>query len=65
MGAPRRRTIYIASLEAHVERLHAQLVSIALYPISFYELDRYKGLNSKTAKVGPNISLFFETPRIF
>jgi len=33
MGAPHRRTIYIASLEAHVDRLHAQLLSLGLYPI--------------------------------
>jgi hypothetical protein len=65
MGAPHRRTIYVASLEAHVNRLHAQLVNMALYPISSYELDRYRGLNFKTAKVRPNISLFFETLRIF
>ncbi|KAF8560415.1 hypothetical protein BDR04DRAFT_994622, partial [Suillus decipiens] len=26
MGAPHRRTIYIASLEAHIDRLHNQLL---------------------------------------
>jgi len=51
MGAPHRRTIYIASLEAHVDRLHAQLLSIGLYPIPFEKLEPYRGLNSKTAKV--------------
>ena len=51
MGAPHRRTIYIASLEAHVDRLHAQLLSIGLYPIPFDKLEPYRGLNSKTAKV--------------
>lgn len=51
MGAPHRRTIYIASLEAHVDRLHAQLLSMGLYPIPFEKLEPYKGLNSKTAKV--------------
>jgi len=25
LGAPQRRTIYMASLEAHIDRLHAQL----------------------------------------
>ncbi|KIM85263.1 hypothetical protein PILCRDRAFT_25164, partial [Piloderma croceum F 1598] len=50
MGAPHRRTIYIASLEAHVDRLHAQLLSIGLYPIPFEKLEPYRGLNSKTAK---------------
>lgn len=58
MGAPHRRTIYIASLEAHVDRLHAQLLSIGLYPIPFEKLEPYRGLNSKTAKVrrpGPSL----------
>ncbi|TFK57220.1 hypothetical protein OE88DRAFT_111614 [Heliocybe sulcata] len=50
MGAPHRRTIYTASLEAHVDRLHAQLISIGFYPIPFEKLDPFKGLNSKTAK---------------
>lgn len=51
MGAPHRRTIYIASLEAHIDRLHAQLLSMGLYPIPFDKLEPYRGLNSKTAKV--------------
>jgi hypothetical protein len=51
MGAPHRRTIYIASLEAHVDRLHAQMISIGLFPIDSKCLDPFKGLNSKTAKV--------------
>lgn len=58
MGAPHRRTIYMASLEAHVDRLHAQLLSIGLYPIPFEKLEPYRGLNSKTAKVrrpGPSL----------
>ncbi|ETW87276.1 hypothetical protein HETIRDRAFT_247266, partial [Heterobasidion irregulare TC 32-1] len=50
MGAPHRRTIYIASLEAHVDRLHGQLLAMGLYPIPFDKLEPYKGLNSKTAK---------------
>ncbi|KAH7883651.1 hypothetical protein F5I97DRAFT_1814249 [Phlebopus sp. FC_14] len=50
MGAPHRRTIYIASLEAHIDRLHNQLLSIGLYPIPFERLEPYRGLNSKTAK---------------
>ncbi|THH20623.1 hypothetical protein EW146_g774, partial [Bondarzewia mesenterica] len=57
MGAPHRRTIYIASLEAHVDRLHAQLLAMGLYPIPFDKLDPYKGLNSKTAKVTPSSPL--------
>ncbi|KII93227.1 hypothetical protein PLICRDRAFT_49298 [Plicaturopsis crispa FD-325 SS-3] len=50
MGAPHRRTIYMSSLEAHVDRLHAQLLSIGLYPIPFEKLEPFRGLNSKTAK---------------
>ncbi|EPQ60757.1 hypothetical protein GLOTRDRAFT_68671 [Gloeophyllum trabeum ATCC 11539] len=50
MGAPHRRTIYTASLEAHVDRLHAQLISVGFYPVPFEKLDPFKGLNSKTAK---------------
>ncbi|KIJ21688.1 hypothetical protein PAXINDRAFT_95211 [Paxillus involutus ATCC 200175] len=50
MGAPHRRTIYIASLEAHIDRLHNQLLGIGLYPIPFDRLEPYRGLNSKTAK---------------
>ncbi|EGO24949.1 hypothetical protein SERLADRAFT_408728 [Serpula lacrymans var. lacrymans S7.9] len=50
LGAPHRRTIYIASLEAHIDRLHSQLLSYELYPIPFDKLEPYKGLNSKTAK---------------
>jgi len=51
MGAPHRRTIYTASLEAHIDRLHAQLLSIGLYPIPMADLEPYRGLNVKTAKV--------------
>ncbi|KAI5898098.1 uncharacterized protein SCHCODRAFT_01082776 [Schizophyllum commune H4-8] len=50
LGAPHRRTIYIASLEAHVERLHAQLLSIGFWPVAFEELDVFRGLNGKVAK---------------
>lgn len=51
MGAPRRRTIYTASLEAHVDQLHAQLLEHGLYPLPFEKLEPFHGLNSKTAKV--------------
>ncbi|KAJ3524135.1 hypothetical protein NMY22_g11138 [Coprinellus aureogranulatus] len=50
IGAPIRRTIYTASLEAHIDDLHAQLLELGFYPIPFHELEPYKGLNSKTAK---------------
>ncbi|KAF9014421.1 hypothetical protein BDZ89DRAFT_962857, partial [Hymenopellis radicata] len=50
LGAPQRRTIYIASLEAHIEQLHTQLLSLGYWPVAFEDLDPFKGLNSKTAK---------------
>lgn len=51
MGTPQRRVVYIASLEAHIDRLHTQLLDAELYPVPFDELAPYRGLNSKTAKV--------------
>ncbi|TFK41088.1 hypothetical protein BDQ12DRAFT_663963 [Crucibulum laeve] len=50
MGAPQRRTIYIASLEAHVDRLHNQLYSMRYWPVPLDDLEPLAGLNSKTAK---------------
>ncbi|RPD72392.1 hypothetical protein L226DRAFT_439622, partial [Lentinus tigrinus ALCF2SS1-7] len=50
IGAPHRRTIYIASLEAHIDQLHEQLLSYALVPVPFEKLVPYRGLNHKTAK---------------
>ncbi|KAI0002019.1 hypothetical protein BJV77DRAFT_970726 [Russula vinacea] len=49
-GSPHRRTIYIATLEAHIDCLHAQLLAIGLYPVPFDRLEPFKGLNCKTAK---------------
>jgi len=64
MGAPHRRTIYISSLEAHIDRLHNQLLGIGLYPIPFERLEPYRGLNSKTAKVSMPFNPFpFSTHR--
>lgn len=57
MGAPNRRSIYVASLEAHVDNLHAQLLTLGLYPVPFEKLEPYKGLNSKTAKVRPTLTV--------
>lgn len=51
MGAPHRRTIYQASLEAHIDQLHNQLLSFELYPVPFEKLTKFSGLNVKTAKV--------------
>ena len=50
MSAPHRRTIYTASLEAHIDRLHEQLASYALAPVAPEKLEAYRGLNAKTAK---------------
>jgi hypothetical protein len=35
MGAPHRRSIYVASLEAHVDRLHTQLLKSVVFSGSF------------------------------
>jgi hypothetical protein len=61
MGAPHRRTIYIATLEAHIDCLHAQLLAIGLYPVPFERLEPFKGLNCKTAKVGHFCMFFMNT----
>ncbi|KAJ3500710.1 hypothetical protein NLJ89_g9674 [Agrocybe chaxingu] len=50
IGAPQRRTLYIPSLEAHIDRLHTQLLQLDFWPVDFAELEPFKGLNSKTAK---------------
>ncbi|KAI0756647.1 hypothetical protein C8Q80DRAFT_1129769 [Daedaleopsis nitida] len=50
MGAPHRRTIYTASLEAHIDRLHDQLLGYSLAPVPDEALEPYRGLNAKTAK---------------
>ncbi|KAL0580393.1 hypothetical protein V5O48_001638 [Marasmius crinis-equi] len=50
LGAPHRRTIYLASLEAHIDKLHEQLLSFGSWPVAFDDLEPFKGLNSKTAK---------------
>jgi hypothetical protein len=50
MRAAHRRPVYIASLEAHVDRLHAQLIERGLYPVAFAELAPFKGMSSKVVK---------------
>ena len=47
LGAPNRRAIYIASLERHVDELHAELQELGMYPVPFEALEPYTGLNSK------------------
>ncbi|PBK74245.1 hypothetical protein ARMSODRAFT_951859 [Armillaria solidipes] len=49
-SAPQRRKVYVSSLEAHIDALHDQLLRVGLWPVPAKELERYKGLNSKTAK---------------
>ena len=51
MGAPNRRTIYQASLEAYVDRLHEKLLAKKLFPVPLDELKPWEGLNNKTARV--------------
>lgn len=50
VGAQDRRPIYVASLEAHIDRLHAQLKALACYPVRDDQLAPYIGLHSKVAK---------------
>ncbi|KAJ6604721.1 hypothetical protein DFH09DRAFT_319440 [Mycena vulgaris] len=52
LGQTQRRPIYIASLEAHIDRLHAQLSGLGpqFYPVAEKELESLKGLNMKTCK---------------
>ncbi|KAF4606743.1 hypothetical protein EYR38_000797 [Pleurotus pulmonarius] len=50
VGAQDRRPIYVASLEAHIDRLHEQLKSIGCYPVREDQLAPYIGLHSKVAK---------------
>ena len=52
LRAPNRRAVYTASLEYHIDQLHEQLHKAGLYPVPLETLDQYRGLNSKTAKVG-------------
>lgn len=48
MKAQDRRKVYVSSLEAHVDTLHAQLLERKLYPVSFERLERIHGVRSKT-----------------
>jgi hypothetical protein len=48
--AGQRRKVYIASLEAHIDALHAQLIEYGLYPVPFADLAPYKGMSSKIVK---------------
>ncbi|EIM92974.1 uncharacterized protein STEHIDRAFT_90387 [Stereum hirsutum FP-91666 SS1] len=50
MKAPQRRPIYIASLEAHIDALHAELLKVNLAPVNLQDVDLWAGLNSKIAK---------------
>ncbi|KZV71298.1 hypothetical protein PENSPDRAFT_578057 [Peniophora sp. CONT] len=50
MGAPNRRTIYQASLEAYVDQLHEKLLANKLFPVPLDDLKPWEGLNNKTAR---------------
>jgi hypothetical protein len=50
MRAAHRRTVYIASLESHIDHLHAQLIDHGLYPVPFADLAPFKGMSSKIVK---------------
>ncbi|KAK0486079.1 hypothetical protein IW261DRAFT_776277 [Armillaria novae-zelandiae] len=49
-SAPKRRKVYVSSLEAHVDALHDQLLQLGLWPVPAKELERLRGLNCRTAK---------------
>lgn len=51
MKAQERRKVYVSSLEAHVDALHAQLLERKLYPVAFERLERIHGVRSKTVVV--------------
>ncbi|KAF9785512.1 hypothetical protein BJ322DRAFT_1063544 [Thelephora terrestris] len=48
MKAQERRKVYVSSLEAHVDALHAQLLESKLYPVSLERLEKIHGVRSKT-----------------
>ncbi|KAJ7597104.1 hypothetical protein C8J56DRAFT_1107399 [Mycena floridula] len=50
MGALQRRSIYTASLEAHIDKLHSQLLNLGFSTVPLEELEQFKGLSSKRAK---------------
>ncbi|KAJ7181730.1 hypothetical protein C8R43DRAFT_869904 [Mycena crocata] len=50
LGGPNRRPIYIASLEAHIDRLHVQLAGLGIQSVPMHELESLKGLNAKTCR---------------
>ncbi|KAJ7786392.1 hypothetical protein B0H16DRAFT_29595 [Mycena metata] len=52
LGVTQRRPIYVASLEAHIDRMHTQLLSLGsvYYPVVLPELDSFIGLSSTRAK---------------
>ena len=60
MKAQDRRKIYVSSLEAHVDALHAQLLERKLYPVSFERLEKIHGLRSKTVVVSECFGLACE-----
>ncbi|KAF8335630.1 hypothetical protein F5887DRAFT_891784 [Amanita rubescens] len=51
LSKPQRRSIYISSLEAHIDRLIAQLLGTGFWPGGFDDLE-YKWVNAQIAKKG-------------
>jgi hypothetical protein len=45
-----RRPAYVASLEAHIDALHARLIELGLYPVPYAELEQFKGLRADAAR---------------
>jgi hypothetical protein len=45
-----RRPTYVASLEAHIDGLHAQLIGLGLYPVPYAQLGPFKGLHATAAR---------------
>ncbi|PPQ97602.1 hypothetical protein CVT26_002401 [Gymnopilus dilepis] len=50
LPAPQRRPIYICSLEAHIDHLHAQLEQLGIWPAPPEDVLQCSGMNSKSAK---------------
>ncbi|KAI0708380.1 hypothetical protein C8Q76DRAFT_626734, partial [Earliella scabrosa] len=50
LGAPHRRIIYTAALEAHIDELHEELIHRHLFPVTSEQLQAYSGLSSVLVK---------------
>ncbi|PPQ74741.1 hypothetical protein CVT26_005073 [Gymnopilus dilepis] len=50
VSKPKRRGIYILSLEEHIDRLHAQLEESDHWEYPVHDLQKYKGIHMQTIK---------------